>query len=52
MEVLGLAKKIILLSRKGAEINLDLACLHSFKKAESDCYVINEMCKAEIVGHI
>jgi hypothetical protein len=32
MEVLGLAEKIIHLSRKGAEINLDLACLHSFKK--------------------
>ena len=52
MEVIGLAEKIVHLSRKGAEINLDPACLHIFQKAEADCYVIKEMCKAEIAGHI
>lgn len=52
LEVIGLAEKIIHLSREGAKINLDPACVHVFQKAEADCYVIKEMCKAEIATHI
>jgi rubredoxin len=52
MEIIGYLEKIIHLSREGAGINLDPACLHIFQKSEADCYVIKEMCKAEIAGHI
>ncbi len=52
MELVTLTEKIINLSKKGAEINLDPACLAIFEKAEAACYVLKEMSKAEITGHI
>jgi rubredoxin len=52
MELAGLAERMIHLSRKGIEINLDPPCVHIFKEAEKMGYVIKEMCKAEIAGHI
>lgn len=52
MEIIGYLEKIIHLSREGAQINLDPGCLDIFKKAEAACYVIKEMSKAEIAGHI
>ncbi|WKY43713.1 rubredoxin [Eubacteriaceae bacterium ES2] len=52
MEIITLVEKILHLARVGEEINLDPACLHIFQKAQEDSYVLKEMCKAEIAGHI
>lgn len=52
MELIGLAEKMIHLSRKGSDINLDPPCLAIFKNAEAIGYVLKEMSKAEIAGHI
>lgn len=52
MELAVLAEKMIHLSRKGIEINLDPACLAIFQNAEAAGYVIKEKSKAEIAGHI
>lgn len=52
MELIELAEKMIHLSRKGIDINLDPPCLDVFQKAQAMGYVIKEMSKAEIAGHI
>ncbi|HEY5555652.1 rubredoxin-like domain-containing protein [Acetobacterium sp.] len=52
MELVTLAERMIHLSRKGIDINLDPNCLAIFKKTEAKCYIIKEMSKAEIAAHV
>jgi len=52
MEIITLIDKMIVLSHKGIDLNLDPACVSAFKQAISEGYVIKQRAKAEIESHI
>lgn len=52
MEVIELAAKIAVLCEEGIKLNLDPACVSTFKKAKDEVWVIKQRCKAELAGHM
>ncbi len=52
MEMITLSSKIIELCKEGINLNLDPPCVAAFKKAKDDLWVIKQICKAELQGHM
>jgi rubredoxin len=51
-EIISLTSKMIALSKKGIELDLDPACVKGFKQTIEGAYVIKQRAKAEIENHI
>ncbi|MCX8131956.1 MAG: rubredoxin [Clostridia bacterium] len=52
MEIIGLAMKITALSEEGIKLNLDPACVASFEKAKNAAWIMKQIAKAELAGHM
>ena len=52
MEIINLAMKIKTLCEEGIKINLDPPCVASFEKTKKEAWVIKQIAKAELAGHV
>ena len=52
MELAALAAKIVALGKEGEEINLDPGCTNVFKKVQDAAWLIKQLTKAELTGHV
>lgn len=52
MEIINLAMKINELCEEGIKLNLDPPCVASFEKAKKSSWVMKQIAKAELAGHM
>lgn len=52
MELAALASKMIELANEGEEIKLDPGCVSVFNKVKDASWLIKQLCKAELAGHV
>ncbi len=52
MELITLSSKIVELCKEGINLDLDPPCVAAFEKAKNDSWVIKQICKAELEGHM
>ncbi|WP_303859681.1 rubredoxin-like domain-containing protein [Alkalibaculum bacchi] len=52
IEIITLAEKIIKISQKGIDDNLDPKCVAAFTQAKDEAWVIKQRCKTELAGHM
>ncbi|OHE42313.1 MAG: rubredoxin [Tenericutes bacterium GWF2_57_13] len=52
MEIIRLSMKIADLADEGVKLNLDPACVSTFRQAKNEVWIIKQRSKAELAGHM
>ena len=52
MELISLAEQMMTVCEDGIEDDLDPNCVAAFKRAINEAWVIKQICKAELAGHM
>ncbi|MEF9920602.1 MAG: hypothetical protein RR945_04805 [Erysipelotrichaceae bacterium] len=52
MQLISLAMQIDAIAKAGIEDNLDPMCKHVFESAKNSAWIMKQMSKAELAGHI